>query len=64
MKLETYMKLHSVTDADLAETIGRCRTAVLRYRSGKITPPLSVIAKIEKATKGKVTFKDFVENCR
>jgi transcriptional regulator with XRE-family HTH domain len=60
MKLSRYMRLHNVTDSELAVAIGKCRTAVLRYRHGSITPPVNVIAQIEKVTAGKVTFEDFV----
>jgi len=56
------MQLHNLTDGDLAAAIGKCRTAVLRYRHGVITPPVNVIAQIEKVTNGKVTFEDFVSD--
>ena len=62
MKLSAYMKLHKLTDAELAVEIGKCRTAVLRYRRGTVVPPLNVIAQIEKATNGRVSFEDFVSD--
>jgi hypothetical protein len=61
MKLSRYMRLHGVTDGELAAAIGRCRTAVLRYRHETSTPPLDVIAQIERATAGEVTFEDFIK---
>lgn len=60
MKLSEYMKLTRKTDDDFARDIGRNRIAVLRYRNGKTVPPLSVIALIETATSGAVTWKDFL----
>lgn len=60
MKLAEYMKLARKTDDEFARDIGRNRIAVLRYRSGKTVPPLSVIALIETATSGAVTWKDFL----
>lgn len=60
MKLSNYMRLHNIKDGELAVAIGKCRTAVLRYRHGVVTPPVSVIAQIERVTNGKVTYEDFV----
>lgn len=60
MKLSRYMRLHNVTDGRLADAIGKCRTAVLRYRHGSVVPPLHVVAAIEIATNGKVTYEDFI----
>ena len=60
MKLAAYMKLARKTDDDFARDIGRNRVAVLRYRSGKTVPPLAVIAVIETATSGAVTWRDFL----
>jgi hypothetical protein len=60
MKLSKYMRLHKITDRALAIAIGKCRTAVLRYRHGTVTPPVGVIAQIESFTSGAVTFEDFL----
>jgi transcriptional regulator with XRE-family HTH domain len=60
MKLAEYMKLTRKNDDDLAREIGRSRVAVCRYRSGKIIPPITVIASIEAATSGAVTWRDFL----
>lgn len=62
MKLSKYMQLYKMKDGELARAIGKCRTAVLRYRHGVITPPVSVIAQIEKITNGKVTYEDFIRD--
>ena len=60
MKLSRYMRLHNLTDGQVARSIGKCRTAVLRYRHGSVVPPLHVVAAIEAVTGGKVTYEDFV----
>ena len=62
MKLSKYMQLNKVKDGELAAAIGKCRTAVLRYRHGAVTPPVSVIAQIEKITNGRVTYEDFIKD--
>lgn len=60
MKLSKYMRLHCIKDAELAAALGKGRTAILRYRHGTVTPPVSVIAQIERVTNGKVTYEDFI----
>lgn len=60
MKLAQYMKLKSVSDEEMAALLGKERTVVGRYRSGKVTPPLDVIAKIESLTDRAVSYEDFL----
>lgn len=62
MKLARYMELNGVKDHHLAEIIGRSRETVTKYRLGKVQPPLEVIAAIEAATKGRVSFDDFLKS--
>ncbi len=62
MKLSTYLSHHKITDAAFGQTIGKERSVVSKYRTGIITPPLEVIALIEKATKRKVSFRDFLKD--
>lgn len=61
MKLADYMETLKITDARLAEAVGRDRTTVSRWRNGKARPDWSAFAAIEKATNGMVTARDFVE---
>ena len=60
MKLKNYLASENITDAVFAKTLGKDRSAITKYRSGKITPPLDVIAMIDKITKGSVSFRDFL----
>ena len=60
MKLKTYLASINATDAEFAKKLGKDRSAITKYRSGKITPPLDVIAMIDKITKGAVSFRDFL----
>jgi transcriptional regulator with XRE-family HTH domain len=59
MKLETYMKLHSLTDDAMAEKIGKDRTMVGRYRRGEVVPPSEVIRDIQAVTNLAVQFNDW-----
>jgi transcriptional regulator with XRE-family HTH domain len=61
MTLHDYMKLANIKDAEFSDKIGKDRSAVTKYRLGLITPPLEVIAEIEKATSGAVSFRDFLQ---
>lgn len=61
MKLSRYMQLNKMTDSQLAQELGKARTAVLRYRHGTVVPSLSVASLIEKLTDGAVTYRDFIE---
>lgn len=57
MKLEAYIRQHT-TVTDFAKRINKSRQQVHRYMNGEhLTLP--VIAEIEKATDGLVTFADF-----
>lgn len=60
MKLNDYMQLKKMTDADMARLLDKDPTSVFRYRRGTVTPPLDVIAAIEKATDNAVSFRDFL----
>jgi transcriptional regulator with XRE-family HTH domain len=60
MQLSTYMADNNVTDAVLAEKVGRERSTVTRWRLGKSRPDYEAMQKLEIATEGAVTFADFV----
>ena len=57
MQLEAYIRQHT-TVTDFAKRINKSRQQVHRYMNGDHLT-LSVIAEIEKATEGQVTFTDF-----
>lgn len=61
MKLGTYLSERRMTDREFAEKIGRERSRVTRYRQGKATPSFATITAIHNATRGKVSYRDFVE---
>lgn len=60
MKLQEYMKLKKMSDEDMAALIGKDRTLVSKYRRGKVSPPIEVIAVIEAKTDRAVSFQDFL----
>jgi transcriptional regulator with XRE-family HTH domain len=60
MKLKEYLALKDMTDSQFSDVLGKDRSVVTKYRLGTVTPPLEVIAKIEKATNGAVSFQDFL----
>lgn len=60
MKLKDYLASEKMTDAQFSDLLGKERSVVTKYRRGTVTPPLDVIAKIEKATNGAVSFQDFL----
>lgn len=60
MKLETYLSNKTITQTAFAEKIGVTQAALSRYMQGKRKVPLGVIAKVQTATKGAVTFKDWL----
>jgi transcriptional regulator with XRE-family HTH domain len=49
-----------LNDEAFGSLIGKDRTLVSRYRRGEVTPPLEVIADIDKATNSAVSFRDFL----
>lgn len=60
MKLANYMNLRGLSDAEMAALIRKDSTSVFRYKRGTVTPPLEVIAAIERATDNAVSFRDFL----
>ena len=60
MKLDEFMRLKEMSDEAMASILAKDRTIVGKYRRGLVTPPLEVIAEIEKATSGAVSFRDFL----
>ena len=60
MRLDKFMALKGWNDSQMAELVGKTRSVIVKYRSGKTTPPLEVIDEIRRVTEGAVTFEDFL----
>lgn len=59
MDLADFMKAKKLTDASLAEMVGRDRTNVTRWRTKRTRPDFDALIALEKITDGRVTAKDF-----
>ena len=64
MKLAKYLTAKEISQAAFAKTIGVTQVAVSRYAQELRTPSLHTIWKIEKATKGAVSVKDWAAPAR
>jgi transcriptional regulator with XRE-family HTH domain len=60
MKFGAYLKREKITTTDFAARIGVTHASVVRYVHGQRTPRIQVIDRIERATNGEVTMKDFL----
>ena len=60
MKLAAYLATERVTATALAELIGEGVWQVSKWAHGTRIPSLEQAARIREATKGKVTFDDFL----
>lgn len=60
MKLETYKKLHGLTDKEVAGIAGVDPSMIRKIRCGERRPSPSVAAKISAATGGQVTVEDLL----
>lgn len=59
MKLGTYLENNEISHTAFAVLIEATQATVSRYVSGARTPDMRMIARIEKATKGKVRVSDW-----
>jgi len=59
MKLETYLKMSEITDADFAEKLGVNVISVRRYLAGQRIPNREVMEAIARNTGGEVRANDF-----
>ena len=59
MKLNEYMREHSLSARNLAAELGVSVTALNRYRNGQRIPERSVMKKIMDLTGGSVTANSF-----
>lgn len=61
MTLAEYRKRQGMTQAEMAERIGRDTATVCRYEKGTRTPDIRTIRKIKVATGGAVTEDDWAQ---
>jgi len=61
MKLETWLARQGLSHTQFAKQLGTSQRLVSYWISGRHTPRLIAVARIEKATKGAVTMRDFVD---
>ncbi len=61
MTLAEYMKTAGETDATIADKVGRDRSSVTRWRLGRTKPDFDALVALERASKGLITARDFVE---
>jgi len=59
MQLITYLEENKISQRSFAKMIGVQPLAVNRYIKGKRTPKPEILLRIEHATEGKVTIRDF-----
>lgn len=64
MKLAKYLTDNGISQGDFAKTIGVTQVAVSRYANETRVPGLKLIFAIDKATKGKVTVKDWPQDTK
>lgn len=64
MKLAQYLHDNRISQGDFAKAIGVTQVAVCRYANESRVPGLKLIFAIEKATKGKVTAKDWPQDTK
>lgn len=61
MRLASYLKKKGLSDKAFAALTDLHYTEVWNYRTGRRMPRADKVAAIEKATKGRVRAKDFIE---
>lgn len=64
MRLKQYLDNNGISGAEFARMIGTSQVTVHRYTKGLRFPYPETIAKIHKATKGKVTVRDWYEQAQ
>lgn len=60
MKLAKFMELSQLSDADLAERLGRDRSTVTRLRNGSAKPSFEIMLALERMSDGAIRPSDFV----
>lgn len=64
MRLEQYLTDNGISAAAFARMLGTSQVTIYRYKRGLRFPYPETIAKIHKATKGKVTVRDWYEHAQ
>lgn len=64
MRLKQYLDANGISQAAFARMIGTSQVTVSRYIKGQRFPHPTTIAKIFKATKGKVSVRDWYEQAQ
>jgi len=64
MKLSQYLTANAISQGDFAKMIGVTQVAISRYANETRVPGLKLIFAIDKATKGKVTVKDWPQDSK
>ena len=62
MDLKSYLESRRISSKEFAEMIGVCANSISNYVLYKRLPTLEIGRSIEKATKGKVTIDEMIEN--
>ncbi len=61
MKLEEYLKKHSMTHRELSEKVGVSRVQITRIVNGVQYPSPSLMKRIIQTTNKEVTYEDLIE---
>ena len=62
MKLEDYLKKHDLSQVRFSSLVKTHPVHINRLIKGLHLPSIPLVKKIERATNGEVTFKDFCTN--
>lgn len=60
MKLDQYLSTAKISDEAFGQLVGLSQSQVNRIKNGKSKPSLDMVAKIDAASRGAVSFLDFV----
>ena len=61
MDLKTYLKIKGLKQEDFAKLVGTTPSAISNYVCKRRFPVLAIALRIKKATKGKVSLNDLLE---
>jgi DNA-binding XRE family transcriptional regulator len=64
MHLADFMALKALGDKEMAELLGVDRTTIVKLRTKKSQPSMTLGRRIQKLTRGKVTLLDWPEQAR
>jgi transcriptional regulator with XRE-family HTH domain len=58
---DQYLEIYELKQKDLAEALGIRPSTLSNYLSGARKPPLQIVQKVERITKGKITIDDWIK---